>query len=87
MSEKNRMNDQELEKVSGGVYRTVNTGDQRNAAIRSAPGLSTPIIGSLPNGTVANATGRFMHVDGRNWAEIDYPMRGWIKGSILGFEY
>ena len=22
-----------------------------------------------------------------NWAEIDYPICGWIKGSILGFDY
>lgn len=73
--------------MSGGINRVVNTGDERNAAIRNAPGLSTTIIGSLPNGTVANATGRFTRVDGRNRAEIDYPMWGWIKGSILGFEY
>ena len=87
MSDKEIIKEQELENVSGGEYRTVNTGDSRNAAIRSAPGLSTPIIGSLPNGTWANTTGRFIRVDGRNWAEIDSPMWGWIKGSILGYEY
>ncbi len=65
----------------------VNTGDSRNAAVRIVPGLNAEIIGSLPNGTVANTTGRFVRADGRNWAEIDYPMYGWIKGSILGFEY
>ena len=79
--------DQDLENVSGGAYRVVNTGDDRNAAIRVMPGLNTTIIGSLPNGTMANTTGRFTRVDGRNWVEIDYPMKGWIKGSILGFEY
>ena len=83
----NNIIDQELEKVSGGVYRVVNTGDTRNAAIRVSPGLNTTIIGSLPNGTMANTTGRFVRADGRNWAEIDYPIRGWIKGSILGYEY
>ena len=87
MSEKININEQELENVSGGEYRVVNTGDSRNAAIRSAPGLNTPIIGSLPNGTWANTTGRFTHVDGCNWAEINAPMWGWIKGSILGYEY
>ena len=87
MAEKTNLNDQELENVSGGEYRVVNTGDSRNAAIRSAPGLNTPIIGSLPNGTWANTTGRFVRVDGRNWAEINSPMWGWIKGSILGYEY
>ena len=79
MSEKENLKDQELENVSGGEYRMVNTGDYRNAAIRSAPGLSTPIIGSLPNGTYCNTTGRFRYVDGRNWAGI--------KGSILGYEW
>ena len=79
--------DQDLENVSGGAYRVVNTGDDRNAAIRVMPGLNTTIIGSLPNGTWANTTGRFTRVDGRNWAEIDSPMWGWIKGSILGYEY
>ena len=79
--------DQDLENVSGGAYRVVNTGDDRNAAIRVMPGLNTTIIGSLPNGTMANTTGRFTRVDGRNWAEISSPMYGWIKGSILGYEY
>ena len=87
MAEKTNLIDQELENVSGGEYRVVNTGDSRNAAIRSAPGLSTPIIGSLPNGTWANTTGRFTRADGRNWAEINFPMWGWIKGSILGYDY
>ena len=81
------MNDQELEKVSGGEYRTVNTGDSRDAAIRSYPGLNAPVVAVLPNGTVANSTGRFTFADGRNWAEINYPVQGWIKGAILGCEY
>ena len=87
MSDNKNLTDQELENVSGGDCRIVNTGDSRNAAIRVYPGLNTEIIGSLPNGTVANTTGRFMRADGRNWAEINYPMWGWIKGSILGYEY
>ena len=87
MTENKNLNEKELENVTGGVYRVVNTGDSRDAAIRNAPGLSTTIIGTLPNGTMANTTGRFVQVDGRNWAEIDAPMRGWIKGSILGFDY
>ena len=85
--ETKNMNDQELKNVSGGEYRTVNTGDSRDAAIRSYPGLNAPVIATLPNGTVANSTGRFTYADGRNWAEIDYPVRGWIKGAILGYAY
>ena len=87
MEEKKMISEKELENVSGGIARIVNTGDYRDAAIRIAPGLSTMVIGTLPNGTMANATGRFVQADGRNWAEIDYPICGWIKGSILGFEY
>ena len=85
--ETKNMNDQELKNVSGGEYRTVNTGDSRDAAIRSYPGLNAPVIAALPNGTVANSTGRFTYADGRNWAEINYPVRGWIKGAILGYAY
>ena len=50
------MNDQELENVSGGEYRTVNTGDSRPAAIRTYPGLNAPVVATLQNGTVANTT-------------------------------
>ena len=85
--ETKNMNDQELKNVSGGEYRTVNTGDSRDAAIRSYPGLNAPVIATLPNGTVANSTGRFTYADGRTWAEINYPVRGWIKGAILGYAY
>ena len=85
--ETRNMNEQELENVVGGEYRTVNTGDSRHAAIRSYPGLYAPVVATLSNGTVANSTGRFAYADGRNWAEIDYPVQGWIKGSILGYAY
>ena len=81
------MKDQELENVSGGEYRTVNTGDSRPAAIRTYPGLNAPVIATLQNGTMANSTGKFAYADGRNWAEIDYPVQGWIKGAILGYAY
>ena len=81
------LKDQELENVSGGEFRTVNTGDSRDAAIRAYPALNAPVIAVLPNGTAANSTVKFTYADGRNWAEIDYPVRGWIKGAILGYAY
>ena len=81
------LNEQELENVSGGEFRVVNTGDARPAAIRSYPGLNAPVVATLVNGTQANSTGRFTYADGRNWAEINYPVQGWIKGSILGYAY
>ena len=87
MMSENKMSEQELENVNGGEYRIVNTGDYRDAAIRSYPGLNAPVVATVSNGTTANSTGRFAFADGRNWAEIDYPVRGWIKGAILGYAY
>ena len=87
MSEKEIIKDRELENVSGGEGRIVNTGDYRDAAIRSYPGLNAPVVATLVNGTQANSTGRFTYADGRNWAEINYPVQGWIKGAILGYAY
>ena len=87
MSDKEIIQEQELENVSGGEGRIVNTGDSRDAAIRSYPGLNAPVVATLPNGTAANTTGAFDHADGRTWAEINYPVRGWIKASILGYAW
>ena len=84
MSDKEIIKEQELENVSGGEYRTVNTGDSRDAAIRS---YNAPVVATLPNGTAANTTGAFDHADGRTWAEINYPVQGWIKASILGYAW
>ena len=55
------LNEQELENVSGGEFRVVNTGDARPAAIRSYPGLNAPVVATLVNGTQANSTGRFTY--------------------------
>ena len=82
-----QMNQEMLENVTGGEYRTVNTGDTRVAAIRAYPGLNAPVVATLPNGTVASSTGLSSFADGRNWVEINYPVHGWIKGAILGYEY
>ena len=81
-----KINEEALENVNGGTKRIVDTGDDRNAAVRVAPGVDNKQIGSLKNGTTANATENFMTADGRNWAEIDYPVKGWVKASILGFD-
>ena len=87
LAEKNLMNDQELESVSGGEWRIVNTGDSRDAAIRSYPGVNAPVVATLHNGTEANATNQFAQADGRNWVYITAPVQGWIKGAILGYAY
>ncbi|MBP3877921.1 MAG: SH3 domain-containing protein [Lachnospiraceae bacterium] len=85
-NEINKINDEALDQVVGGVKRTVNTGTSQNAAVRAGAGKGYAVIDSLPNGTNVNATGRFRQADGRSWAQIDYPIDGWIAASILGFD-
>ena len=82
----NKINDKALETVTGGARRTVDTGTSQNAAIRCGAGLDCEQIASLENGTTVNATGVFKKADGRNWAQIDAPVKGWIKASIIGYE-
>ena len=86
MSEMNKINMEDLEKVVGGIKKTVNTGTSQNAAVRKGPGKSFKQIASLENGTVVNATGKMEYADGRNWSEIIAPVHGWIASSIIGYD-
>ncbi len=86
MADKKNLNERELNDVSGGVYRTVNTNMSLNAVVRSGPGFNYAEVGSLVNGTQANTTGNIAQSpDGTVWYEINYPMYGWMKGTLLGF--
>ena len=85
MTEMNKLNDAALEQVTGGVRRRVNTGTSQNAAVRRGAGMKYDQIDSLENGTYVNATGEFMKADGRTWAQIDFPVDGWIAASIIGY--
>lgn len=85
----------EMDQVSGGVYRTVNTGvDNLKAAVRSGPSKSSGQIASLPNGTVVDTISDpvFDPVAGRHFVEVTYTDRGgvsrtgWIASSILGMK-
>ena len=49
--EKQSIDAQELENVSGGEGRTINTGSSVTAIVRSGPGFGYGQIGSLTNGT------------------------------------
>ena len=85
-TEFNKISEEALEQVSGGVRRIVDTGTSQNAAVREGAGKGYEQIASLKNGTAVNATGKFKQADGRNWAQIDAPVNGWIAASILGYD-
>ena len=58
-----------------------------DAVVRSGPGLQYTQIGSLKNESEVNTTGNssYNSIDGRTWYEINYPMYGWMAGSLLGY--
>ena len=87
MSDKKVLNSDELNGVSGGVSRIVDTQQPIDAVVHSGPGVAYPQIGSLSNGTQVNTTGNVSYnpQDRRTWYEINYPMYGWMVGILLGF--
>ena len=90
MENMTELNLKDMEKVSGGVWRTVNTGvSGLNAALRDGPSkVGTKQIASLPNGTqVDTITDKVVYdpASGRNYVEvIANGKRGWIAASIVG---
>ena len=86
----------EMNQVSGGVYRTVDTGKEGlNAAVRSGPSKGERQIASLPNGTVVDTVSDQLIYDpvaGRHFVEVRYTDRngqvktGWIASSIMGMK-
>ena len=86
MTDMKKINEQELENVTGGESRTVNTGMKMDAAVRSGAGLGFPQIFSVKNGTAVVTTGKSVHADGRTWYEISAPINGWMAGGMLGLQ-
>ena len=84
MAEFNKLNDQDLENVTGGDARTVNTGSKLDAVVRAGAGTNFPQVASLKNGTIVYATGNNARAGGRTWYEVSAPVYGWIAGGILG---
>lgn len=84
------LNLNELEQVSGGVWRTVNTGvEGLNAKLRNGPSMKgTKQIASLPNGTLVDTlTDQVVYdpASGRNFVEVTVNgQTGWIAASIVG---
>ncbi len=87
MEDKKTLSNEEMNGVSGGVSRIVDTKTPMDAVVRGGPGLGYPQVGSLINGTQVNTTGNSSYnpQDGRTWFEINYPMYGWMAGSLLGY--
>lgn len=87
--EKLELNEQELDKVVGGVGRTVNTGvSGLNAVLRLEPRKSSKQITSIPNGTrVDTVTDQLVYDPeaGRNFVQVNYNGKiGWVASSLVG---
>ena len=69
--DKKPLNPEELENVTGGVMRTVDTKMALEAVVRGGPGTQYSQVGSLTNGTQVNTTGNtsYNSMDGRTWYE------------------
>ncbi len=96
METKKELNLNEMEAVTGGVQRIVNTGvPDLNAAVRLGPSKGTKQIASLPNGTMIDTINDELVYDsvaGRNFVEISFTDKygktqtGWIAASIVGLK-
>jgi len=91
MNPKTELGMEEMEKVTGGVLREVNTGiDGLDAAFRQGPMKSSKQIGHLPNGTVVDTVSDeliYDPVSKRNFVQITFNGKtGWIAASLVGLK-
>ena len=91
MEERKELGMEEMEKASGGVWRTVNTGiEGMDAALRAEPRKSSRQIGHLPNGTQVDTVSDQLVYDPeaqRNFVQITVNGKtGWIAASIIGLK-
>ena len=82
-----QINNEELDRVVGGITRTVDTNTSIDAVVRGGPGMQYGQIASLKDHTEVNTTGNssYNQLDGKTWYEINYPVYGWMAGSLLGY--
>ena len=88
MSDFNKINDEALENVTGGVKRTIHNDAVGYANVREQPGLDTNVYFTLNNGTEVETTGNTITRDGYTWYEVclKYPYDyGWIAGNLIGY--
>ena len=96
MSENNRqqINENMLENVTGGVLRTVNTGTGDKAVVRSGPSTGKRQIASLVNGTKVDTIGNpvYDEASDRHWIQVSFTDQngavrtGWMATSLLGMK-
>ena len=91
MANMNELSLNEMEKVTGGTNRTINTGiDGVDAAIREEPRKSSRQIGHLPNGTKVDTISDTLVYDPeaqRHFVQIQFNgITGWVASSILGLK-
>lgn len=83
----NKINDEALEKVTGGRLRKIDNPDAGYANIRSTPGLESRVLFRMRNGELVDTTGLVVHRDGYDWYEIylDDDALGWVAGHLIGY--
>ena len=82
-SDFNKINEESLENVSGGVRRTVHNDSVNYANVRCGAGLKYDVEYKVYNGTEVYTTGRVKYADGYDWYELDDGC--WIAGSLIGY--
>ena len=90
MKEFEKINENILENVTGGVRRTVYNDAVGYANLRKAPGLNSDVFFTLRNGNRVDTTGNKVTKDGYTWYEVrlvdyDTGWTGWIAGSLIGY--
>ena len=87
--DKKELSTEEMGQVSGGVWRTVQTGVQGlDAALRAEARKSSRQIGHVSNGTQVDTVTDQLVYDpdsGRNFVQVTVNGKtGWIAASIIG---
>ena len=89
MDNKKELNMDEMNRVTGGTGRTVNTGvTGLDAALRAEPRKSSKQIDHIVNGTVVDTVSDNLVYDPeakRHFVQVNYNGKiGWVASSILG---
>lgn len=85
MSDVNKINDQQLEDVTGGRIRVIRNSDAGYANIRSGAGMDYEVLLTLNNGREVDTTGKVKYADGFDWCQIylDNGDYGWVAAHFL----